>query len=109
MQPYNPIHQKIILASQSPRRQSLIKDLGLDFKIDVRETEEVYPDHLKGKEIAEYLATLKAAAFSREEIAEDHILITADTIVCLENHLLTKPQNEKHARKTLQLLSGKWH
>ena len=109
MQPKNPLQKKIILASKSPRRQSLIKDLGLDFKVELRETEEVYPDHLRGKEIAEYLASLKASAFSNEEIQEEYILITADTIVCLEDHLLTKPKNAVHAREILQLLSGKWH
>ncbi len=105
----NPLQKKIILASKSPRRQALLKDLGLDFKIEVRETNEQFPNHLKGKEIAEYLANLKAAAFSIKEIPEDHILITADTIVCLDDHLLTKPQNPQHAKEILQLLSGKWH
>ncbi len=105
----NPIQTKIILASGSPRRQALLKDMGLEFKIDQREVNEVYPPELKGKEIAEYLAGLKASAFTADEIPHDYILITADTIVCVGDQLLAKPSDFKHAQEMLNLLSGKWH
>ena len=105
----NPIQTKIILASSSPRRQGLLKDMGLDFKVDQRKINEIYPPHLKGREIAEYLAGLKASAFDSSEIHEKHVLVTADTIVCLDEKLLTKPKNFEHAQEMLQLLSGKWH
>ncbi len=105
----NPIQTKIILASGSPRRQSLLKEMGLDFQITQREVNEVYPPELKGKEIAEYLAGLKASAFNIEEIPDNEILITADTIVCLGEKLLGKPKNFKQAQEMLKLLSNKWH
>jgi len=100
---------KIILASGSPRRQSLLKELGLDFRVEQREIDEVYPTHLKGKEIAEYLSGLKATAFLSNEIPDDHLLITADTIVCVDDKMLAKPKDFKHAQEMLQLLSGRWH
>lgn len=105
----NPLQKKIILASGSPRRQELLKEMGLEFQINFREVDEVYPPELKGKEIAEYLAKLKASAFSKEEIPDKHILITADTIVCLGDKLLEKPENFEQAQEMLTLLSGKWH
>ncbi|PKP31397.1 MAG: septum formation protein Maf [Bacteroidetes bacterium HGW-Bacteroidetes-17] len=105
----NSLKYKIILASGSPRRQSLLKELGLDFRVELREIDEVYPPNLMGKEIAEYLAGLKAAAFKSNEIPDDHLLITADTIVCVDDKMLAKPEDFAHAKKMLQLLSGRWH
>lgn len=105
----NPIQKKIILASSSPRRQELLKNMDLNFEINCREVEEIYPEGLKGKDIAEYLAKLKASAFNHSEIPEEHILITADTVVCVGDQLLAKPNDFKHAREMLELLSDKWH
>ncbi|MCP4551713.1 MAG: septum formation protein Maf [Bacteroidetes bacterium] len=105
----NPLQKKIILASASPRRQSLIKDLGIDYKIIERSVEEHYPAHLKGAEIAIYLSKLKASAFSLNEIPENHILITADTIVCLDDQILSKPKDFDHARQILTQLSDRTH
>lgn len=105
----NSLKYKIILASGSPRRQSLLKELGFDFRVELREIDEVYPPNLKGKEIAEYLAKLKASVFKTEEIPDDHLLITADTIVCVDDKMLAKPKDFKHAQEMLQLLSNRWH
>lgn len=105
----NPLQKKIILASASPRRQALIKDLGVDYTIIERAVEEHYPAHLKGAEIAIYLSKLKASAFSLKEIPEDHILITADTIVSLDDHILSKPKDFDHARQILTQLSDRTH
>ncbi|MBU1011771.1 MAG: septum formation protein Maf [Bacteroidetes bacterium] len=105
----NSLKYKIILASGSPRRQSLLKELGLDFSVELREIDEVYPPNLKGKEIAEYLAGLKAAAFKPNEIPDDQLLVTADTIVCVDDKMLAKPEDFAHAKEMLQLLSGRWH
>lgn len=103
------LKRKIILASASPRRQFLLKDLGLNVEIKTKEVEEVYPDHLKGKAIVLYLAELKANVFSDDEIPEDAILIAADTIVCLDDEVLTKPANYDDAFNIISSLSGKKH
>ncbi len=99
----------IILASSSPRRQSLLRDLGLGFEVKTKAVEEVYPVHLKGKQIALYLAELKSKAFADDEITESTILITADTIVCLDDHVLGKPLDYEDAFRIIKRLSGKAH
>lgn len=98
--------RKLILASGSPRRQQLLKDLGLAFEIRLKEIEETYPGHLQGQQITDFLATLKANAF---EVVENEILITSDTIVWLENKALGKPLNYEEAFVTLKEISGKTH
>ena len=100
---------KIILASKSPRRQYLLKELGLDFEIQTKEVEEIYPVNLKKEEIAKYLAELKAKAFNMDEFTSDTVLITADTIVCLGDEILPKPKDEKEAVVMLKKLSGTKH
>lgn len=101
-------NRRLILASGSPRRSFFLKELGLDFEIRIRETEESYPSHLKGKEISEYLSKLKAAPFL-PELTEKDILITADTIVLLKDKALGKPKSKNDARKMLRSLSNKSH
>lgn len=98
---------KVILASQSPRRQQLIGEILPDFVIEVREVDEVYPDHLQNEDIAMYLSKLKSDAF--DDLKDDQLIITADTIVCLNNKVLGKPVDETHAYKMLTELSGKTH
>jgi septum formation protein len=100
-------HKNIILASASPRRQELFKELGLDFSIQVKAVEEIYPSALKSAEITNYLAELKAAAFT--DLAENDIVITSDTIVWLNNKAIEKPKDKQHAIEMLQELSGKGH
>lgn len=102
LQKYN-----IILASGSPRRQQFFKDLRLDFKIQLKEIEEVFPDSLVGVEITDYLCELKSYAFS--DLNENDLLVTADTIVWSDNKALGKPKDALDARRILQLLSGKSH
>ena len=98
---------KIILASGSPRRQQFFKDLDLDFEIRLKEIEEIFPTHLQSFNITNYLAQLKADAFT--DLADDELLITSDTLVWLESEALGKPINEDDAIKMLQKLSGKTH
>lgn len=98
----------LILASGSPRRQQFFKDLDLDFEIRLKNIDEVYPDHLKAEEISDYLACLKANAFDNE-LTEDDLLITSDTIVWLANEALGKPKDEKEAFEMISKLSGKQH
>lgn len=101
-------NRRLILASGSPRRKSFLKDLGLDFEIRIKEVDESYPSSLKGREISEYLAKLKASAL-QGELKENEILITADTIVWLEGKALGKPKNEQEASLMLSSLSNKTH
>lgn len=97
----------IILASGSPRRQQFLKDLGLDFTIELREIEEIYPKELKGSKITDYLAELKASQFN--DLAENDILITSDTIVWINDKAIGKPKDRNDAVKIFRELSGKKH
>src|SRR6056300_1044938 len=97
----------IILASKSPRRQQFFKDLNIDFTIKLKEVEELYPQKIKGIEITDYLANLKAKAY--KNLKDNDLLITSDTIVWLENKALGKPKNYREAFVMLKNLSGKKH
>ena len=97
--------KKVILASSSPRRQQLIKELGVDFEVRTKEVEEIYPEGLKREDIATFLAKLKADAFDRSELADGEILVTADTIVCLGDEVLMKPKDYADAVRILKQLS----
>jgi septum formation protein len=99
---------QLILASQSPRRHQMLKELGLDFKIQTKDVEEVYPDDLKGTEIPVYLAKLKAEAFVLD-MNEKELVITADTIVCVDDMVLGKPKDRDDAVNMLKTLSGRSH
>lgn len=99
---------KIILASGSPRRQQFFKDMDLDFEIRLKDIEEIYPDHLQGIEITNFLAKLKASAFENE-IAPNEILVTSDTIVWMDNKALGKPKDYEDAFAILKSLSGTTH
>ncbi|MCF6297167.1 MAG: Maf family nucleotide pyrophosphatase [Flavobacteriaceae bacterium] len=101
-------NKNLILASGSPRRQLFLKELGLDFKIRLKEIDEIYPSHLKEAEITDFLAQLKAQPFI-EDIKKNDILITADTIVWLDNKAIGKPKDRKHAINILKNLSNKTH
>ena len=98
----------IILASRSPRRQQILKDLGLDFIVKKKDIEEIYPKYLHGKEITNFLAELKAKAFA-DELKENDILITADTIVRFNGKVLGKPKDLEDAKAMLEELSGNAH
>ena len=100
---------KIILASQSPRRHYLLKEIGLEFEIKLKEfVEESYPDDLVKEEIPLFIAKKKAAVFNGE-LSDNEILITADTIVWLNGKVLQKPKNQEDAIKILQEISGECH
>lgn len=99
---------KIILASGSPRRQQFLKELELDFEIRLKPVHEVYPEHLKAAEITNFLSELKAAEF-KNEIQENEVVLTSDTIVWHNNKALGKPKNEHHAKEMILSLSNDWH
>ncbi|WP_299101018.1 Maf-like protein [uncultured Winogradskyella sp.] len=98
----------IILASASPRRHSFLKDMHLDFEIRLKPVEEVFPKHLKREEITDFLAKLKAQPFA-EELRDNDILITSDTIVWLEDEAIGKPKDEADAFEMIKSLSNKTH
>lgn len=99
----------IILASQSPRRQELLKGLDIPFAVKTIDCEEIYPNSLPQDEIPVFLAELKAGAFLKEELKDNSLIITADTIVLLNNEVLGKPKNREEAIEMLQKLSGNKH
>ena len=99
----------IILASNSPRRRELLSGLGIDYEVKILPgIDESYPENLTGEEIPMYIAREKADAY-RPSIKPDELIITADTIVCLEGQVLGKPKDEADACRMLRLLSGRTH
>lgn len=98
---------KLLLASQSPRRKELLSSLGFDFEVIKIDCEEILPEDIEIGEAAAYLSDLKAAAF--RELTDDEVLLTADTVVAIDNQILGKPKDENEARHMLRLLSGKTH
>ena len=98
----------IILASSSPRRQELIKGLGLAFEIRIKPVKEEYPDRLRHFEISDYLAQLKSMPFVAE-LKPNDILITSDTIVWFNNKAIGKPFDTNEAFQMLKSLSGHTH
>ena len=100
------LNAQIILASKSPRRQELLKLMGLNFSTEVKDIEESYPATLSAPEIAIYIAEKKAKAFQGNP---DCIIITADTIVAINGEILGKPKNYAEAQEMLGKLSGNNH
>ena len=100
---------KIILASASPRRKELLSGLDLDFEVRLLPgIDESYPVSLPTDKIAEYIACEKAAAYNGE-IGDEEVLLTADTIVVVDDKVLGKPVDVEDARRMLGLISGKTH
>ncbi|WP_426492033.1 Maf family nucleotide pyrophosphatase [Hymenobacter sp. 102] len=99
---------RLVLASGSPRRRQLLTELGLRYEIRLQEVDESFPAHLVRAEVAEYLAAHKAAAYAAT-LAPDELVITADTIVCLDDDVLNKPADEAEAVLMLQRLQGRAH
>jgi len=107
---HNPYPEyRFLLGSKSPRRQHLLKELGIHYELVSIDVDEVFPDHLEGSEIPKYLSALKADAFPLIDYPPNTILITADTIVWLEGKYIGKPEGKKGAVEMLGRLSGKTH
>ncbi|MDN3493347.1 Maf-like protein [Winogradskyella bathintestinalis] len=98
----------IILASASPRRHAFLKAMHLDFDIQLKPVDEIYPEHLKREEITDFLAKLKAEPFT-ESLRSKDILITSDTIVWLGGNAIGKPKDEDDAFHMIKSLSNKVH
>lgn len=98
----------LILASGSPRRQQFFKELDLNFEIRLKDVAEIYDENLKAEAITNYLAELKASAFT-DELTDKDILVTSDTIVWHEEKALGKPKDYDDAFQMIASLSGKTH
>lgn len=97
----------VILASKSPRRQELLRLMDIDFRVVLKEVDESFPDGLTPTEVALHIARKKAEAF--DETVGDEVVLTADTIVCIDGLILGKPETRAHAIEMLQMLSGRVH
>lgn len=100
---------RIILASQSPRRQQMLTEAGFLFEVITHQTDESYPPNLLPPHIAQHIAYQKALAVAPYLQTNDDLIISADTIVCINNQLLGKPESEEEATRFLQILSGREH
>ena len=98
----------IILASKSPRRQNLLKELGFEFEIKTKDIEEIYPPNLKREQVALFLSKLKSNAF-KDGLKENDLVLTSDTIVCLKDEIIGKPKDRQDAIEMLAKLSGNRH
>jgi len=99
----------IVLASKSPRRQELLKGIGVDFSVLTKEIDENYPARLPLVDVAPFLSLKKAKAFEDVELPDNYMVITADTVVVVENEILGKPKDRDDAVRMMNLLSGKVH
>ena len=101
--------QKLILGSGSPRRKEILSLAGFEFDVLVSDVEENYPDDLPLREVPEFLAIKKAKAIQEQFEIENRAIITADTIVLINNEILGKPVDRNDAIQILQKLSGATH
>lgn len=99
---------EIILASKSPRRQELIKGLDLNYTVEIYEVDESFDNSLQGPQVAEFLAHKKAVAYNKPLLL-NQVLLTADTIVCINDLVLNKPSDEEEAFKMLKTITGTTH
>lgn len=99
---------RIILASRSPRRKQLLSELGLKFSIAEIDFDETFPENLKSKEAAIWLA-MRKADFFRKDLSDGDIVITADTIVWCNGKILGKPSDYEDARRIIREISGNTH
>lgn len=100
--------QKIILASQSPRRKQLLQWAEVPFEIIIKETDESYPKHLPPPEIAMHIAKNKALAVKLSQ-GDAVPILSADTIVILNKNVIVKPKGREDAIHILSNLSGEKH
>lgn len=99
---------RIILGTNSPRRIELFKHLGLPYEVIKKEIDESYPEQFRREDIAMFLARKKSLAF-KNDVADGGIVITADTIVALDELIIGKPKDLAEAEHTLRLISGRKH
>lgn len=101
------LSQPLILASNSPRRRQLLHDIGFSFDIRVLPTDESYPENMICRDVAGHISHQKAEMF--RGLYPGHLILTADTVVIIDNKILGKPENDYEAFQMLSLLSGTKH
>lgn len=100
---------RIILASASPRRKELLSKLDIDFTVKVLyDVDESFPASLPVVQVPQYISRKKADAY-RQEMQENDMVITADTVVAVGRRILGKPKSAEGARVMLKLLSDRYH
>jgi len=99
----------IILASASPRRKFLLEEMGLDFTVITKKVQEIYPVTFTPVQVAAHLSELKASAFFSDELLPNKLLITADTVVAINEEILGKPNSRDEAFEMLEKLSSNGH
>lgn len=99
---------RLILGSKSPRRRELLAGLDIPFEVVDINADERCPAELKAGDIPLYISRAKARAYAKP-LHTDELLITADTIVWCDGHMLGKPADEADARHMLRALSGRTH
>lgn len=103
------VTKKYILASGSPRRRELLSMLDIDFRVDTsKSVDEIVPSGTSAAEVPALLSRIKAAPYL-DSLKEDEVLITADTVVILDDEVIGKPANLDEARRTLARLAGRTH
>ncbi|MFO7869596.1 MAG: Maf family nucleotide pyrophosphatase [Bacteroidales bacterium] len=109
----NPLVHKlspysVILGSQSPRRKLLLRDLGVDFEVYAYDVDESFSQEMHANDVPQFLAEKKFQTYI-QDIADNAFLITADTVVILDDEILNKPPDIESAWYMLKKLSGKTH
>ena len=100
---------QVVLASKSPRRQELLRGMGIDFMVLTKDTIEVFPEGKPLEEVPKYLSGIKSLNYNDRELPSDYLLITSDTVVICEGEILGKPKDREDAVRMLRMLSGKTH
>ncbi|MBR1786303.1 MAG: septum formation protein Maf [Paludibacteraceae bacterium] len=99
--------KKLLLGSASPRRKQLLEMLDVPFEVVHIDCDEHFPAHLKEEQIPMYLSRQKALAYKK--LSDNDLLLTADTIVWIDGHMLGKPKDADEAKQMLRMLSGQTH
>ena len=100
---------QIVLASKSPRRQELLRGMGLQFAVVTKDTPEDFPADMPLDEVPKFLSRQKSLAFAAADLPTDYLVITSDTVVIADEQILGKPKDRAEALRMLQILSGKTH
>jgi len=100
--------KKIVLGSKSPRRSQLLTEAGFTIEVRIQDVEESFDPKMPVIEVAEMLALRKAAGL-RQTLTSEEILITADSVVILDNIIYNKPENYADGVKMLGILAGRTH
>jgi septum formation protein len=100
--------RQLILASQSPRRKQLLEELGIPFLVQPADIDESFPPDMPTIEVAEYIAVNKALAIL-PNIAHNHLVLAADSVVILDDQIFGKPTDANDAKQMIKQLAGKRH